>query len=60
MTDPTNRNGYPLSDDLRETMASALGLDIDEGWLSIALTLMEQCTVPSVASSLVKGDSDGA
>lgn len=43
MSEPTNANGYPLADDLRETMASALGLDVDEGWLTIATTLMERC-----------------
>ncbi len=45
--EPVNVSGYPLADDLRETMASALGLDVDEGWLSIALTLMEQTTMGS-------------
>lgn len=49
MSDPTNRNGLPLAEDLRETMASALGLDIDEGWLAIAITLMERCTSPADA-----------
>lgn len=40
--EPVNRNGYPLADDLRETMASALGLDVDEGWFAIATLLWEQ------------------
>lgn len=50
MSDPTNANGYPLGDDLRETLASALGLDVDEGWQTIAFTLMEQsvCDGPRV------------
>lgn len=44
MTEPVNASGYPLSDDLRETMASALGMDVDEGWLLIATELLEQIT----------------
>lgn len=42
MVDPTRTDDGPLTDELRESMAAALGMDVDEGWLAIALTLMEQ------------------